>query len=81
VVFEDIVTYAGVTYPTQAVGAVEFMSPEYLTDLNFDGYFGLGLDTGNQGKFTECGVLIDQSYCAALLIPYSQTRYSEDVLH
>lgn len=49
-VYTDIVNYAGVTYPTQAAEAVEFVSTEYLTDLNFDSYFGLGPGTGNQGS-------------------------------
>ncbi|MCJ1248914.1 Type I transmembrane sorting receptor [Trapelia coarctata] len=50
VVYTDVVKYAGVTYTTQAVESVEFVSSEYLTDLNFDGYLGLGPDTGNQVK-------------------------------
>ena len=50
VVYTDVVNYAGVKYPTQAVEAVEFVSSEYVIDLNFDGYFGLGPDTGNQGR-------------------------------
>ncbi|MCJ1400756.1 Type I transmembrane sorting receptor [Xylographa trunciseda] len=40
----DVVKYAGVTFPSQAVEAMEYLSPEYLVDLNFDGYFRLGHD-------------------------------------
>ena len=49
-VYTDVVTYAGATFRSQAVEAMEFISPEYLVDLNFDGYFGLGHDGGNQGE-------------------------------
>ncbi|MCJ1419143.1 Type I transmembrane sorting receptor [Xylographa parallela] len=47
-VYTDVVTYAGATFPSQAVEAMEYVSPDYLIDLNFDGFLALGHDGGNQ---------------------------------
>jgi len=81
VVFEDVVTYAGVTHHTQTDEAVEFASSKYPTGLNFDGYFGFGPDTGNQGKIANLGTSIERHFGLLLLMPYSQTSCSEDILH
>ena len=48
--YTDVVTYAGATFPSQAVEAMEYVSPDYLIDLNFDGFLALGHDGGNQGE-------------------------------
>ncbi|KAL9105531.1 MAG: hypothetical protein Q9187_008694 [Circinaria calcarea] len=49
-VYTDVVDFGGVKFATQSVEAAKIVSPDFLPDPYFDGYFGLGHDGGNQIK-------------------------------
>ena len=49
-VYTDTVTFADITFPRQAVEAAKFVSPDFVPDPRFDGYFGVGHNAGNQGQ-------------------------------
>ena len=53
---------------------MEHISPEYLVDLNLDGYFGLGHDGGNQGKPREARFVW-------LLIFHGSAGSTKNILH
>ncbi|MCJ1312653.1 Type I transmembrane sorting receptor [Agyrium rufum] len=48
IVYTDVVSVAGISYPKQAVESATFVSSDFLSDLRFDGFLGLGHDGGNQ---------------------------------
>lgn len=52
-VYTDVVEFGRVKFSTQSVEAAKFVSSDFLPDPYFDGYFGIGHDSGNQGKLSR----------------------------
>ena len=50
--YADVVDFGGVKFSTQSVEAAKVVSSDFLPDPYFDGYFGLGHDSGNQGEMS-----------------------------
>ncbi len=50
IVYTDQVTVGATTVATQSVELAESVSDRFQEDMNSDGVFGLGFDSGNEGK-------------------------------